>query len=383
MSIEEKLIQYQEENNKLLMDLRAKYEDMEKNRIGMSDFVAFKENIQKRMEQIDEEIARMKRPGKAERKDDERSYERKVFDKAIRYGVEALSPEERKVMTISDPTTGGFVAPIEFVNELIKGEVEWSPIRSIARVVQTKARAKQYPRKSQSVGASWIAETGTRSETQNIKFKLEEIPTHEMYALSIVSKQDLEDSAVDIEAILKEDFAEQFGVTEGAAFVSGNGVGKPEGFLSNSEVSGFTGVTTSGKVVADDLKRVLYLLKEPYAKNAVWVWNRKTTLAISLLKDTSAGNYLWRPGLEAGSPPNVIGLPYVECPDMPEEGSGAKAVAVGDFKRAYMIVDRVEIEILPDPYSSKSIGCVEYSARKRVGGQVILPEAIKIYTLKA
>ena len=383
MSIDEKSIEYQEENKKLLMDLRAKWEDVEKNRISVTDFSAFRENIEKRMEEMDKAIARMKAQERSAGGKEEKRIERKCFEKALRYGIESLAPDERKVLTISDPTTGGFLAPSEFTNEMIKGEVEWSPLRSVARVVTTRAKSKQWPKKSQSVAASWVSEIGKRTETQGLKWKLEDIPTHELYALSLVSKQDLEDSVVDIEGMLRDEFAEQFGVSEGTAFITGTGVGKPEGILGNSEVGGFTGVTTSAKIVADDLKRVLYALKEPYAKNAVWLWNRKSTLAIALLKDADSGDYLWRPGLELGSPANVLGLPYLECPDMPEEGASAKAVAVGDFKRGYIIVDRVELEIMADPYTSKSTGCVEYSARRRVGGQVVLPEAIKIYTLKA
>ena len=378
--MEEKIIKLQEENNKLLLDIRAKYEELEKEKITAGEFKEFREKVEKRMDEIDKEIVKSKRV--VMDGDGDKGVERKVFEKVLRKGVMSLAPEEMKVLSVSDPTTGGFLAPAEFVAEVIKGISDYSPIRTLARITTTSSRSKQYPRKSQSASASWIAELGSRAETQGIKFKLEEIPTHELYAMSVISKQDLEDVSYDLEAEVKEDFAEQFGVSEGTAFVSGNGVGKPEGILSCADVSGFTGVTTSAKVVADDLKQVFYGLKEVYAKNAVWIWNRQTTLAISLLKDTGAGNYLWRPGLEAGEPPNVLGRAYVECPDMPTESASAKAVAIGDWKRGYMIVDRVVMEMMIDPYSSKGTGCVEISARRRVGGQVVLPEAIKIYTLK-
>lgn len=383
--IEEKLVKLQEENNKLLLELRQKYEDMEKNRVTPGEFLQFKEKIENRFMELDKLMVNLSAPPKygdakaAAAPTDSM----KIFVKALRYGYEALTPEERKVMTISDPATGGFLAPAEYTAEIIKGIVEYSPLRSVARVVQTRARSKQWPKKTGSASASWVGEIGTRSETTNPKYGLEEIPTHELYALAVVSRQDLEDSAFNLEAELRNEFAEQFGVAEGTAFIAGNGVNKPQGILTHPDVTGFTGVTTSGKVVADDLKQVFYLLKEPYARNAVWLWNRKTTLAISLLKDSGTGAYLWRPGLEAGTPPNVLGRPYIECPDMPEEGSSAKAVAVGDFSKAYIIVDRLDIEIMPDPYTSKSTGCIEFSARKRVGGQVVLPEAVKIYTLKA
>jgi HK97 family phage major capsid protein len=307
----------------------------------------------------------------------------KAFEKWLRKGKEALTPEELKVMTVSDLTTGGYVAPAEFTNEFLKTIVEYSPLRSIARVVSTTFRAKQWPKRTSSASASWVSEIGTRSETTNPKIGLEEIPTHEMYALAKISKQDLEDAKFDLMGFLNEEFREQFGVAEGTAFITGNAVGKPEGILTNPNVTGFTGTTTSGKIVTDDLMQTLYSLKEAYARNATWLWKRSSTLAISLLKNAGNVDYVWQPGLQSGAPALVLGRPYVECPDMPAEAGSAKAVAIGDFRRGYIIVDRIDIEVLEDPYSSKSTGCIEISARKRVGGQVVMPEAIKIYTLKA
>lgn len=386
---EKDLIRLQEESNGLLLQIRSKYEDLEKSRTTKTDFDAFVVNVKGRLDEVNTAIAALRRPpvqipgvgGKAT--DEEKEFAVKAFDKCLRKGRASLTPEEQKVMTVADPTTGGYFAIPEFTAELIKGIVEYSPIRSVARVVQTSARSKQWPKKTTSASASWVAEIGTRAETTNPAFGLEEIPTHEMYALAKVSKQDIEDAKFDLLGFLREEFAEQFGVAEGTAFVSGNAVGKPQGLLVNPSVTGYTGVGTSAKIDADDLKRILYALKDVYAKNAVWLWHRSSTLAISLLKDATAGYYVWQPGLQLSSPPNVLGRPYIECVDMPVEAASAKAVVVGDFRRGYIIVDRLDIEVMDDPYSSKSTGCVEFSARKRVGGQVVLAEAIKVLTLKA
>lgn len=371
-----------EEQKQLISGFQQQNELLLKDRITKTDLEAYGANITKRLEAIEGELLKFKAPGRGDENQGGLNY-KAVFEKFLRKGAAALSPEEIKVMTVSDLTTGGYLAPADFTNEIIKGVVEYSPIRQVARVVQTENRSKQWPKKTQSASASWVSEIGSRTETTNPKFGLEEIPTHEMYALAKVSKQDLEDAKYDLMGFLREEFTEQFGVLEGTGFVSGDAVGKPEGFLTNANVSGFTGTTTSAKIVADDLKQVLYSLKEAYARNATWLWKRSSTLAISLLKDNLSNQYLWQPGLQMGAPANVMGRPYVECPDMPAEASSAKAVAIGDWKRGYIIVDRVAIEVLEDPYASKSTGCIEISARKRVGGQVVLPEAIKIYTLKA
>lgn len=383
--IEKKVAELNGAITKLITDVQTKHTEMEKGLTSKASFEEFKANMEARYAELSTTVVKLQAPGAALPTEPAQLAlaHKAAFIKYLRKGINSLAPEERKVMTIGDSTTGGYTAPIDFTNELIKDIVEFSPIRTVARVVTTSAKAKQWPKKTTSASASWVAEIGTRAETTNPKIGLEEIPTHEMFALAKVSKQDLEDNTFDILGFIREEFAEQFGVLEGTAFVSGNAVGKPEGFLSNASVTGFTGVTTSGKIVADDLKQLLYSLKEGYARAATWLWKRSSTLAISLLKDATAGYYVWQPGLQLGSPPNVLGLRYVECVDMPAEAGSAKAVAIGSFRQGYIIVDRVDTEVLVDPYSSKSTGCIEISARKRVGGQVVLPEAIKIYTLKA
>lgn len=382
-NIETKIAELNGELKQLISGLQAKNTEMEKGLTSKTSFEEFKTNVEAKYAELSATVVKLQAPGADHTKDVKPDAAKAAFIKLLRKGIESLGPEERKVMTISDASTGGVFAPPEFTNELIKDIVEFSPIRTVARIVTTSARSKQWPKKTTSASASWVSEIGTRAETTNPKFGLEEIPTHEMYALAKVSKQDIEDAQFDIMGFIQAEFAEQFGVLEGTGFVSGDAVGKPEGFLTNAGITGFTGVTTSAKIVADDLKQLLYSLKEAYARNARWLWKRSSTLAISLIKDATAGYYVWQPGLQLSSPPNVLGLPYVECPDMPAESASAKAVAVGDFRQGYVIVDRIVIEILVDPYASKSTGCVEISARKRVGGQVVLPEAIKIYTLKA
>lgn len=372
-----------DEQKKLIIDFQAKNDEQIKGKIGRSDLDEYERKYEARLAELSKAIATLSAPPPDQQATP--ASETKAFFSGLKKKLtgKALDELETKVMTVGDPTTGGYLAPAEFVNDIIKFDVLYSPIRTLAKVRQTKNRSIQIPKKTQSASAAWVTEIGTRSETTNPKFGLEEIPTHEMYALAKISKQDLEDTAFDLQGFLVEEFGEQFGVLEGEAFLTGNAVGKPEGILVNSAITGFTGVTTQGKVVADDMLETLYALNDRYARSATWLWKRSTTLAIAKLKNATTGDYLWQPGFQVQGQPNVLGRPYVECKDMPAEGNGAKAVAIGDLRSGYLIVDRLEVEIMVDPYTSKSTGCVEISARKRVGGQVVLPEAIKIYTLKS
>lgn len=383
--MEEEIKNLIEAQKKLIVDYQKAHEEAIKGMVPESEFKAKTTKYDADLKALTETIVKMQAPGPGipGEPDKKTEFTKAAFDKYLRKGAGALSPDERKVLTVGDNPAGGYFAHTEFTNELIRGVTEYSPLRTVARIVTTSARSKSWPKKTGSASAAWVSEIGSRTERTNPTFGLEEIPNHEMFALAKVSKQDLEDAQFDLQGFLLEEFREQFGVLEGTAFVSGDSIGKPEGILSNGSITGFTGATTSAKIVADDLKQLFYSLKEAYVPGARWLWKRSSTLAISLLKDAGTNNYLWQPGLQIGTPANILGTPYLECIDMPAEGASAKAVALGDFRRGYIIIDRLEVEVMIDPYSSKSTGSVEISARKRVGGQVVLAEAIKVLTLKA
>ena len=163
---------------------------------------------------------------------------------------------------------------------------------------------------------------------------------------------------------------------EGAAFVSGDAVGKPEGLLTNSSVGQAVSGSASA-LTADGLLTLVHSIKSEYGQNGRFVFNRNTLAAIRKLKDT-AGQYVFQAGmsLENGVPNTILGYPYVEASDMPDIAGNAFPVIFGDFNRAYLIVDRVALAVLRDPFTQATTGNVRYIARRRVGGQVIQPEAI-------
>jgi HK97 family phage major capsid protein len=214
------------------------------------------------------------------------------------------------------------------------------------------------------------------------------IPAHELYAEARISLANLEDSAFDLEAELSAEFAEQFGVAEGAAVASGNGVGKPLGFLDANAAGPSTPIdfTVSGGASSiagasgsegDGLVNLFHAVKTAYASRGRWALNRASLGKVRLLKDTQ-GRYLWQPGLSESAPATILGAPYTECPDMPNEGSGTFPIAFGDWQRAYTLVDRVGMAITRDPFTVASSGQVKFTARRRVGGQVILGEALRL-----
>ena len=299
-----------------------------------------------------------------------------AFDTYCRKGLEGLDPVEKKALTVSNDSTGGYLAPPEYVRELLKTITEISPIRTIARVRSTGARSIQIPKRDGQFSAQWVSESGTRSETTGYTVGLEELPAHEMYALVDISEQDLEDTVFDLEAEMQSEFAEQFAKAEGTAFVSGDSVGKPHGFMDHSGV-GHVNSGTADAVTADGLISLVHNIKSDYTRNGTFVFNRATLASIRKLKDT-AGQYVFQTGMMLGGNMvnTILGHPYVEATDMPSEAANAFPVAFGDFRRAYMIVDRVNLAVLRDPFTQATTGNVRYIARKRVGGQVVQKEAI-------
>ena len=300
----------------------------------------------------------------------------KSFETWCRKGDKALDPEEVKALTVGNPETGGYLAPPEYVREILKAVTEISPIRSIARVRATTQRSVQHPRRSGQFSAAWVAETATRSETTGLTYALEEIPTHEASALVDISQHDLEDTVFDMEAELTAEFAEQFAKAEGTAFVSGSAVGQPEGVMTNGDVSEVVSGHAS-TILADGLVSLVHGLKAEYARNGTFVLNRTTLGSVRKLKDT-AGQYVFQAGmsLQGGLTNTILGHPYIEATVIPSEGSNTYPVAFGDFRRGYMVVDRVQMSVLRDPYSQAASGNVRFYARKRVGGQVVLADAI-------
>jgi len=307
----------------------------------------------------------------------------KAWDNFMRKGQDNMDPMELKALTVGTAATAGNLAPAEYIEELIKVITEISPVRSVARVRQTSNKEIEVPSKTASFAAQWTAETGTRAETTGYTTALNTIPTHEMYALVDISGMLLEDSVFDLEAEMNIEFAEQFAKAEGNAFLVGNGTNKPTGILDGTTVASTT-AAAAAVIATDDLMDLVHDLKSDYARSATFMMNRSTLGAIRKLKDT-AGAYIFQTGFsgQSGLPNTILGHPYVEALDCADIAASAKPIVFGDYRRGYMIVDRISLSVLRDPYSQAAVGNVRYIARRRVGGEVVLAEAMRALKMAA
>ena len=255
-------------------------------------------------------------------------------------------------------------------------------MRQLATVRQTSAGVYRKP-VSLGVGAAWAGETDARTQTSTTGLSLLEFPAGELYAMPAATQTLLEDSYADVDEWLADEVEAAFSVQESAAFVSGDGAGKPKGFLDydivaeGSHVWGKIGSVAgdfSGADAGDQIIDLIQTPKSQFRVNGRFVMNRRTLAAIRKLKDGD-GRYLWRPGLN-GEVQTIFGYPVSELEDMPDIGTGNAAIAFGDFRRGYLIADRQGARVLRDPYSAKPY--VLFYTTKRVGGGVQNFDAIKV-----
>lgn len=309
----------------------------------------------------------------------------KAFRNYLRKGMDAgLEQLSTKALSVGSDPDGGYLVTPTMSQTIAKAVFETSPMRGLASVETISTDSLDLIDDHDQAAAGWTSETGSISETNTPLIAKRHIVTHELYAQPKATQKLVDDAAIDIEAWLSGKISEIFAIKENTAFVSGNGVGQPRGILSYAAGTSWGQVEqvnsgSAGAVTADGLINVFYKLKDAYSKNATFMMNRTVVNAVRLLKEATTNQYLWQPGLAAGAPDTLLGVPVVMASDMPAASSGSLSVAVGDFKRAYQIVDRRGVTILRDPFTEKPF--VKFYATKRVGGDVVNFEAIKLLKL--
>lgn len=326
-------------------------------------------DAQERLEGLEAKLLRMPAGSGKSEKD---SVEMKSLESFITKGRGAMSPEELKYLRTDVDTDGGFLAPNDFVREIIKDVTEISPIRSIARIRQTSGKAIEIPNRTGLVSGGWTGEGETQG-AGNSNYGLIEIPVNKQSAVVPVTIEMLSDSAFNMESEVNMDVAEFFAQNEGTAFVQGDAIKKPEGFMTASGIQ----VINSGvaaDITADALIEMSGELKDGYT--GTYVLNRRTLARVRTLKDAN-GQYLWQNGIANGLPNTINGDAYVSAIDMDDVAAGALPVAYGDFRRGYTIVDNVMMSVVRDAFTLADKGQVRLVFHRRVGGQVVQPEAIK------
>nr|WP_226898542.1 phage major capsid protein [Mangrovicoccus algicola] len=367
----------------------------------MQDLTAFQAEIKQQLQSTDERLTMLDRKTAFARRPalsaavDAQAPHQKAFDAYLRSGDETeLRGLELEAKSLAVSSDGGYLVDPKTSDMIRSTMASAASIRSIATVVNVEASSYDVLIDRNNADFTWTTETASLTETAAPQIERISIPLHELSALPKASQRLLDDSAFDIEAWLAGRNADRFARAEASAFIIGNGVDKPKGFLQHQTKVpdaawswgsiGFVKTGTAGDfdstAPADAIIELVYSLGAEYRANATFVMNSKTAGAVRKMKDAD-GRFLWSDGLAAGEPARLMGYPVLVAEDMPDISANAFAIAFGDFAAGYTIAERPDLRILRDPFSAKPH--VLFYATKRVGGDVSDFAAIKLLRFAA
>lgn len=310
------------------------------------------------------------------------------FTDFLRNGTMSDGMKPQASMQTGSSQDGGASVPGQISRVILDQMLDVNPLRRLASV--ETATSGDFSKIVGLRGASsgWAAETDPRTVTQTPAMGEIKPPMGELFCYAEATTWVLEDSQFDLETWLNENIASEFALQEAGAFVNGDGVDKPEGFLTapqaatDDDTRPFGTLQTvpaqaAAAIEVDDLVNLMTALRTPYRVRGecAWLMSRTTAAAIRRLKDTD-GRPLWIESLSADAPPTLLGYPVAEAEEMPGIGASNVSVAFGNWSRGYLIVDRTGMRTLRDPYTRP--GWVRFYVHHRVGGHVMDSNAIKL-----
>ncbi|WP_341756694.1 MULTISPECIES: phage major capsid protein [unclassified Candidatus Tisiphia] len=269
---------------------------------------------------------------------------------------------------------GGVLLVPALYNSIITEINARSPMRQLASIETISSNALDIVIEEGSFASGWVGDLQAREETAASKLKQQRIFVHELYAQPKASQTLIDDSAIRIENWLTERLRDSFVKAENDAFINGDGKKRPKGILpkDHDKIQQFD---MGNRVTAEKLLDFINLLDEEYLANATFLMNRTTLSEIQKLQDNN-GRFIWQQSLSDSLKQTIFGISVLCCSEMPPIKEGNMAIAIGDFKSAYKIIDRGGINIMRDPYTDKPF--VKFYAVKRVGGDVVNQSAIKL-----
>jgi HK97 family phage major capsid protein len=382
--------------NKVLMPLRSEVDALKsRDVVDEAKLNAMADEVTRKMEALQEKQRKLEaaasRPGMGGSDDAElKAKHRQMFDGYLRSGdapegvkVTAEGLEVRAMNTNVNPDGGYLVRP-ELAQFVIDRIFETSPLRQVARVETIGSKSIDVLIDDKEGGARWVNEGPSGGETTTPQLGQKEITAHKIEADPRITTEQLQDSYLDVEAWLRGKVADRFARLQNTSFVSGDGVGKPRGFLDYAAWAS-PGVYQRDRIerrniaVALNAAAIIRLqgdLKEAYQGSAVWGMKRTTYSQVLTL--AGADNFFFSPVLlrDGQAQLTLLGKPVIFMDDMPTVADGNLCMVYGDFSRGYTIVDRVGLQVLRDPFTNK--GFVTFYTTQRVGGDVTNFEALKI-----
>ena len=342
---------------------------------------------------LEAELKELKRPGTTgDSKSKEAKEHKEAFNRFLRKGDEkGLAELEQKALSTGTDADGGYAVPEELDRSLIELQRDAVIMRQESNVISVGT--SEYKKLVNLHGASsgWVGEEDERPETNTPKLSQIVPFMGEIYGNPQATQTMLDDGFFDVEQWLNGELQIEFAEKEELGFTSGNGSKKPKGFLAYPMTEEADKIRAFGKlqyirsghaanITADAVLQLVYSLRKVHRMGAKFMLNNSSLFKVRTLKNDQ-GEYLWRPGLDAGQPSTLAGYGVAENEEMPDVAADSLPVAFGNFKRGYTIVDRIGTRVLRDPYTNKPF--VGFYTTKRVGGMVSDSEAIKLMKIKA
>lgn len=301
-------------------------------------------------------------------------------------------PAEQRDMSVGTDAAGGYAVETH-VHKMIRDQLlDISPMRRVCRVESAKTGDFKINVGVRGLASGWVGELATRPVTASPVLAQVSPPMGEIYANTKISQHLIDDANFDVVDYVIRHMADEFALQEGGAFIFGDSVDKPQGFLTATLSTNDDASRTFGQLQyratgvdggfaatdpQDQLIDLMTDLRPSYRQGpgVAWVMNALTASVVRKMKD-SEGRFIWADSLQAGQPARLLGYPVVLAEDMPDIGSDSLSVAFGNWQRGYSIVDRLDTRVLRDPYTDKPN--VLIYGTKRVGGSITDSDAIKI-----
>jgi len=391
-----------EKINPTLVELRAEVDEMKSNapkdviteekHNRMADAItAQMSELQTKQAKLEAAMQRPSSEGKADDGEMEAKH-RDAFREYMAYGTlpagfkAGSDGVEVKAMSTDVNPDGGYLVRPELSDFIVSRIFETSPLRGVANIERTGSKSIDILIDDNEASARWSGEGASGGETNTPALGQKVIAAHKIEADPRMTTEMIEDSYLDIESWLSGKVADKFARTQNSAFVLGDGVNKPRGFLTYAaqatsgtyerDAINQVAMGTADALNADGLISVQNSLKEAYQAGATW--GMKRTTFGEALKLKGSDNYFFSPLLLANGQASMqlLGKPVIFMDDMPAVAANALSVVYADFSQAYTILDRVGLQILRDPFTNK--GFVTYYTTQRVGGDVTSFDAIAL-----
>lgn len=328
------------------------------------------------------------KPG-AEKSDAEKYAE--AWRTFVRGGRSQLSAEQRGILAATEsraqsvgvPTAGGYLVPVIFYEELIKSLKAWGPMLNpgVTRVLQTATGASiTFPTMNDTSNVGALIAENTQVALSEVAFGTKSLDAYKYTSgVTLVSDELLQDSVLDVEAIIRDAMAERIGRIANQHLTVGTGAGQPNGIVTAATaVQGAVGTATG--LTFDNMIDLEHSVDPAYRSDpsCAWQFNDSTLKVLRKLKD-GQGRYIWQPAdVQSGAPATILNYKYEINQAIAPVGASAKTVVFGAMNKYIVrVVREFAMKRLVERYAD--YGQVGFIGFGRLDGELLDTDAVKVF----